>query len=245
MTVRARSAGRRMLMVVDPSLSLVQVSSRTSSWRVASRAVTRRAADTSTATCDAVAASASVAHFASSAGTATRVIARTFDHGSRPAASAAPIDGSDGSTRATRNRSDAAVYPRPHFHDSHCWAERHSQLAHTWRRSNSSSTANMRAVPAASHSAWPTNSASRCSDGMVRGSGSAPGDASTGGRGGADPREVDDGDVEGGMRVVDMGSCCQRGVMRFSRGKTDGPCARARPPDGHCSAPSKAVPSRA
>ncbi len=109
MTVRARSAGNRMLMVVDPSLSLVHVSPRSSSWRAASRGDTRRAADTSTATCDAVAASASVAHCISSAGVATRVISRTFDHDNRPAASAAPMAGSDGSTRATRSRSDAAV----------------------------------------------------------------------------------------------------------------------------------------
>ena len=96
-------------MVVDPSLSLAHVNPRTSSWRAASRGVTRRAADTSTATCDAVAASASVAHRSSSAGVATRVTSRTFDHDNRPAASAAPMAGSDGNTRATRSRSEAAV----------------------------------------------------------------------------------------------------------------------------------------
>ena len=56
----------------------------------------------------------------------------------------------------------------------------HFQAAQACRRSNSARTASMRAVPEASHSAWLTSSASRCSLGMAAGSGNDAGDGRPG-----------------------------------------------------------------
>ena len=154
------SPGTFRQITIDPSASTVVHTRRSSCWWATSAGLTRRNARTSRSMCAAVPASARSNHSCSVSAAGDPGHLADLAPRQRSVAQAAWIFGNERSFTAARMCSEAATFPSPHFHDSHCDGDTHPHASHPRRSTNSPNAPRNCAFAADSRAAHDTNNAS-------------------------------------------------------------------------------------